>query len=66
MIIQLKEQTAVEDGEDALKALEKANKAQFKASDSAKKVIAAQKELDDIAAILSTVEEPGKTMTSGG
>jgi len=39
-------------------ALQKANKAQHKATDSSKKVIMAQKELQEISAILSTVEEP--------
>jgi len=53
-----KEKTAELDGEDAHKALEKANKAQHKAMDSSKKVIEAQKELNEIATILSTVEEP--------
>ena len=56
-----KEVTAESDGADALRALEKANKAQHKARASSKKVIEAQKELDEIATILSTVEEPGKS-----
>lgn len=42
-------------------ALSKANQAQIKAKDATMKVEQARKELEDIAAILSTVEEPGKT-----
>ena len=56
-----KEETADKDGEKAKEALQKANKAQHKATDSSKKVIMAQKELQEISAILSTVEEPGET-----
>ena len=41
-------------------ALEKANQAQNKAREASKKVNEAKKELDDIAAILLTVQEPGK------
>ena len=42
------------------KALSKANQAQNKAKEASQKVQEAKKELDDIAAILSTVQEPGK------
>ena len=43
-----------------LQALSKANQAQNKAKEASTKVMEAKKELDDIAAILSTVQEPGK------
>jgi len=39
--------------------LSKANQAQNKAQEASQKVQEAKKELDDIAAILSTVQEPG-------
>ena len=58
-----KEATAEKDGDKAREALQKANKAQHKATDSSKKVIMAQKELQEISAILSTVEEPGRLLT---
>ena len=54
-----KEETAKRDGEEAFQALQKANKAKHKADDSAKKVVEAQKELDEIQVILRSVEEPG-------
>lgn len=40
-------------------ALSKANQAQNKAKDATRKVEQAKKELEDIAAILATVQEPG-------
>jgi hypothetical protein len=48
--------------------LSKANQAQNKAKEASQKVMEAKKELDDIAAILSTVQEPGKDAgnTKGG
>ena len=54
-----KEAVAASDGTSALTALEKANQAQNKAREASKKVNEAKKELDDIAAILLTVQEPG-------
>ena len=54
-----KEGVAASDGTSALTALQKANQAQEKARDASKKVNEAKKELDDIAAILLTVQEPG-------
>ena len=54
-----KEGVAASDGASALTALEKANQAQNKARDASRKVNEAKKELDDIAAILLTVQEPG-------
>ena len=54
-----KEGVAALDGASALTALEKANQAQNKARDASRKVNEAKKELDDIAAILLTVQEPG-------
>jgi hypothetical protein len=39
--------------------LSKANQAQIKSNDATKKVEQAKKELEDIAAILATVQEPG-------
>ena len=48
------------DGESALTALGKANQAQNKATEASEKVSEAKKELDDIAAVLSTVQEPGE------
>jgi len=53
-----KEGVAASDGASALTALEKANQAQNKAREASKKVNEAKKELDDIAAILLTVQEP--------
>merc|ERR1711997_191314 len=53
-----KEAVAASDGTSALTALEKANQAQNKAREASKKVNEAKKELDDIAAILLTVQEP--------
>merc|ERR1711997_1241182 len=53
-----KEGVAASDGASALRALEKANQAQNKAREASQKVNEAKKELDDIAAILSTVQEP--------
>lgn len=53
-----KEEVAAVDGESALTALSKANQAQNKAKEASEKVEQAKKELDDIAAILSTVQEP--------
>jgi len=53
-----KEGVAASDGASALTALEKANQAQNKARDASRKVNEAKKELDDIAAILLTVQEP--------
>jgi hypothetical protein len=46
------------------KALSKANLAQNKAKEASQKVQEAKKELDDIAAILSTVQEPGQWFES--
>lgn len=57
-----KEGVAVIEGEAAQMALSKANQAQIKAKEAKKKVEEARKELDDIAAILSTVQEPGNFM----
>ena len=54
-----KEGVAASDGTSALTALEKANQAQNKAREASRKVNEAKKELDDIAAILLTVQEPG-------
>ena len=54
-----KEGVAASDGTSALTALQKANQAQEKARDASRKVNEAKKELDDIAAILLTVQEPG-------
>ena len=59
-----KEGVAASDGASALTALEKANQAQNKAREASKKVNEAKKELDDIAAILLTVQEPGKNEQS--
>merc|ERR1711997_1044914 len=53
-----KEGVAASDGTSALTALEKANQAQNKAREASRKVNEAKKELDDIAAILLTVQEP--------
>ena len=55
-----KEEIAANDGESAHNALEKANQAQQKAKEAAMKVERAKKELEEIAAILATVQEPGK------
>ena len=54
-----KEGVAASDGTSALTALEKANQAQNKAREASRKANEAKKELDDIAAILLTVQEPG-------
>ena len=54
-----KEEIAITDGNSAKEALEKANKAQTKAHEASEKVEKAKKELEDISAILSTVQEPG-------
>merc|ERR1719323_1888484 len=53
-----KEEIAANDGESAHNALEKANQAQQKAKEAAMKVERAKKELEEIAAILATVQEP--------
>merc|ERR1719229_1365398 len=53
-----KEEVAKEDGESALQALSKANQAQIKSKEATRKVEQAKKELEDIAAILATVQEP--------
>ena len=42
-----------------VKALSKANQAQIKSKEATRKVEQAKKELEDIAAILATVQEPG-------
>ena len=42
-----------------MKALSKANQAQIKSKEATRKVEQAKKELEDIAAILATVQEPG-------
>ena len=59
--LEQKEGIAKTDGNSAKEALEKANKAQTKAHEASEKVEKAKKELEDISAILSTVQEPGKT-----
>ena len=43
-----------------MKALSKANQAQIKSKEATRKVEQAKKELEDIAAILATVQEPGR------
>merc|ERR1712241_790308 len=53
-----KEEIAGEDGDSALQALSKANQAQIKSKEATRKVEQAKKELEDIAAILATVQEP--------
>ena len=50
---------AANDEVSALSALEKANQAQTKAKDASEKVAKAKQELEEISAILSTVQEPG-------
>ena len=45
-----------------MKALSKANQAQIKSKEATRKVEQAKKELEDIAAILATVQEPGTYM----
>jgi len=47
----------------ALQGLAKANQAQNKAQEASLKVQQAKKELEDIAAILSTVQEPGENIS---
>jgi len=49
---------AANDEVSALSALEKANQAQTKAKDASEKVAKAKQELEEISAILSTVQEP--------
>ena len=57
--LEQKESIAKLDGDAAKDALEKANKAQTKAGEASMKVEKAKKELEDISAILSTVQDPG-------
>lgn len=58
MIVEDKERTAAQDAEHAKEALKEANQAQTQSQEASNKVAQAKKELEDIAAILSTVEEP--------
>ena len=58
--VQLKNATATKDSELAQGALKEANQAQTQAQDASTKVAQAKKELEEISAILQTVEEPGK------
>lgn len=57
-LVSEKEEVAMQDEADAQLALSKANMAQNKARSATTKVEQAKKELEDIAAILSTVEQP--------
>ena len=59
-----KEEIAATDGNSAVNALEKANQAQNKAKEASLKVEKAKKELEEIYAILSTVQEPGKNLST--
>ena len=58
-VIQLKNSTASKDTALATEALREANQAQTQARDASNKVAQAKQELEEIAAILQTVEEPG-------
>merc|ERR1711971_1417394 len=58
VIVVEKEKTAAQDAEHAKEALKEANQAQTQSQEASNKVAQAKKELEDIAAILSTVEEP--------
>ena len=57
--VQRKNVTATKDAVLAMEALREANQAQTQAQDASTKVAQAKKELEEIAAILQTVEEPG-------
>ena len=57
--LEQKEEIAANDDNSASDALEKANRAQIKAQEASMKVEKAKKELEDISAILSTVQDPG-------
>jgi len=57
-VIQLKNSTASKDTALATEALREANQAQTQARDASNKVAQAKQELEEIAAILQTVEEP--------
>jgi len=56
--------TATNDAKMANEALKEANQAQTQAQEASTKVAQAKKELEEIAAILQTVEEPGETETN--
>merc|ERR1712113_766951 len=56
--LEQKEEIAANDDNSASDALEKANRAQIKAQEASMKVEKAKKELEDISAILSTVQDP--------
>ena len=58
-IVEEKNRTAIQDSSLATEALREANQAQTQAQDASTKVSQAKKELEEIAAILQTVEEPG-------
>ena len=58
--VQQKNVTANQDAKLAKEALREANQAQTQARDASTKVAQAKRELEEIAAILQTVEEPGK------
>ena len=59
-VVGTKNLTATNDAKMANEALKEANQAQTQAQEASTKVAQAKKELEEIAAILQTVEEPGK------
>ena len=62
--LEQKEEIAANDDNSASDALEKANRAQIKAQEASMKVEKAKKELEDISAILSTVQDPGNIIST--
>ena len=64
IILNEREELAADDGRDALTALEMANKALHDAGESTRKIQEAQNELEEIAAILESIEEPGNYVNS--